>query len=424
MPKAPSTLVLKQVAKMASSTATATASSSSSSSATVASFTKPPRQRKPPPESTPEVIPEYFFEHGLRHIKPYHQTHLAHVKGRWIGKTIPSVFAAEMPRRCSESMVDIVDRLVTAAWFDSEYFSLQVLTFPPFLTNPHRIEPAVPDTEIKIIERADDYLVFDKPHGITVHPNELCQFNSALEILRRHHNIPKSFHPVNRLDGVTSGIVILANTADALIRARFQSKEDDESPSKGVATTAATKTASAFSKEYLCRVVGEFPTTPVTCREPIYQSAGKMSVDPRGKPSETRLERVWYDASSDSSLVRCFLSTGRQHQIRLHTAYLNHPIVNDILYNRSLASGNESNNDNSSSTRFYPPNIPPEQQPYMPLYPDKSTPCFKCAEEQDPSHPIPDTSKMKIWLRAIRYTGPDWAFEADMPDWADPSVVK
>ncbi|KAF9968952.1 RNA pseudouridylate synthase domain containing protein 2 [Actinomortierella ambigua] len=419
MPKASSTLMLKQVTRIASTAATtAAAATCSSAAAAAASFARPPRPRKSLSAPIPEVIPEYFFQHGLRHIRPYRQTHLANAKGRWIGKTIPSVFAAEMPRRCSESMIVEAmkrgDILVNDNIVSPDY----VLKGGERIrsNNCHRHEPAVPDTEIKIIQQTDDYLVFDKPHGITVHPNELCQFNSALGILRRQHNIPSSFHAVNRLDGVTSGIVILANTADPAIRARFQGK-DDEPPCKGAtATTPSGDTPSEF---------GEFPATPVICRERIYQSAGKMSVDPRGKPSETRFERVWYDAASNSSLLRCYLSTGRQHQIRLHTAYLNHPIVNDLLYNPDLVSSESSqDNDTSSSTRFYPPNIPPEQQPYMPFYPDKSTPCFKCAEEQDPGRTIPDTSKMKIWLRAMRYTGPDWAFEADMPDWADPSVVK
>ncbi|KAG0235965.1 RNA pseudouridylate synthase domain containing protein 2 [Actinomortierella wolfii] len=404
MPKAPSTSALKQVAKMASTTSGA-------------AFTKPPRPRKSIPEPIPEITPEYYFEHGLRLIKPYRQTHLANVKGRWIGKTIPSVFASEMPRRCSESMIikamNRGDILINDQIVSPDY----VLRGGERIrsNNCHRHEPAVPDTEIKVIEQTEDYLVFDKPHGITVHPNELCHFNSALEILRRSINIPKSFHAVNRLDGVTSGIVILANTADANIRARFQGKDS---------SVESIETAPEFKKEYLCRVVGEFPEAPVVCKEPIYQSAGKMSVDPRGKPSETKLERVWYDPASNTSLVRCYLSTGRQHQIRLHVAHLNHPIVNDILYNPVCNNeGSGASSDTSNSTRFYPPNIPPERQPYMPFYPDSDTPCFKCSEEEL-GHHLVNPSKMKIWLRAIRYSGPDWSFEAELPDWADPSVTE
>ena len=52
----------------------------------------------------------------------------------------------------------------------------------------------MPDTPIRVIEQTKDYVVFDKPHGITVHPNELSFFNTALEILRRDHDIPTYMH--------------------------------------------------------------------------------------------------------------------------------------------------------------------------------------------------------------------------------------
>ncbi|KAF8970766.1 hypothetical protein BGZ52_010415, partial [Haplosporangium bisporale] len=84
--------------------------------------------------------------------------------------------------------------------------------------NCHRHEPAIPDTPIKIIKQTKDYLAFDKPHGITVHPNELNFYNTALEILRRDHDIPSYMHAINRLDAVTSGVVIFANVSDPTIR--------------------------------------------------------------------------------------------------------------------------------------------------------------------------------------------------------------
>lgn len=60
-------------------------------------------KRAPPPVEMDN--PEYYFEGGLRRVKPYRQTYLAHVKQRWINRTVPQVFASEMPRRCTESMI-------------------------------------------------------------------------------------------------------------------------------------------------------------------------------------------------------------------------------------------------------------------------------------------------------------------------------
>lgn len=90
---------------------------------------------------------------------------------------------------------------------------------------------------------------------------------------------------------MTSGVVIFANVSDPTIRQRFQPSGDDDD--------------TLVQKEYLCRVVGEFPSEPLVVKEPILQTAGKVSVDPAGKPSESRFERVWYDPVSDTSLVTC-----------------------------------------------------------------------------------------------------------------------
>lgn len=105
---------------------------------------------------------------------------------------------------------------------------------------------------------------------------------------------------INRLDAVTSGVVIFANVADPIIRERFQPPEE----AQGVASSEPSQ-AKIVRKEYVCRVLGEFPADPVVVKEPILQTAGKVTVDPTGKASETRFERIWFDPTSNSSLVRC-----------------------------------------------------------------------------------------------------------------------
>ncbi|KAG0056738.1 RNA pseudouridylate synthase domain containing protein 2 [Gryganskiella cystojenkinii] len=386
-----------------------------------------PRSGKVPAASIDIPKAEYYFEDGLRKVRAYNQTFYANVKQRWISRTVPEVFASEMPRRCTKSMIiaamergDIVinDKIASPDYILKGGERLRSM-------NCHRHEPPVPDTPIRLIEKTDDYVAFDKPHGITVHPNELMFHNTALEILRRDHDIPNYMHAINRLDAVTSGVVIFANVADPAIRERFQPPEEipkDNNEEEGSAPPKFVR------KEYVCRVIGEFPTGPMVVKEPILQTAGKVSIDPAGKASETRFERIWFDPASNSSLVRCHLATGRQHQIRLHTAFLKHPIVNDKLYNSDYQPprGRQGDVDTTgcgNDTRFYPTEIPPEKQPYMPYYISPETPCHKCQEEKEKLN-IPDPAAMKIWLRAIRYQGPDWKFEVDMPDWADPSVLE
>lgn len=89
-----------------------------------------------------------------------------------------------------------------------------------------------------------------------------------------------------------------------------------------------------MEKQYVCRVIGEFPEETITCEEPILVVSYKIGVcrvDPKGKPSKTVFQRLAYNGKS--SVVKCFPYTGRTHQIRVHLQYLGHPIVNDPVYN-------------------------------------------------------------------------------------------
>lgn len=104
-------------------------------------------------------------------------------------------------------------------------------------------------------------------------------------------------HAINRLDAVTSGVVIFANVSDTAVRERFQPPNTND--------TNDTELNSQVQKEYVCRVVGEFPEGPIVVTEPILPQGGKVTIDPAGKPSETQFERIWFDLASNTSLVRC-----------------------------------------------------------------------------------------------------------------------
>ena len=89
-------------------------------------------------------------------------------------------------------------------------------------------------------------------------------------------------------------------------------------------------------RHYLALVEGVIPHETGTIDAPIGRDINnrqKMAVtDIHGKDSITHfkvLERL-----KDKTLVECVLETGRTHQIRVHMAYINHPVVNDPIYNK------------------------------------------------------------------------------------------
>ncbi|HOO44063.1 MAG TPA: pseudouridine synthase, partial [Bacillota bacterium] len=63
----------------------------------------------------------------------------------------------------------------------------------------------------------------------------------------------------------------------------------------------------------------------------------KMAVIASGKPAVTYFEVL--EVFEDKTLIKCVLETGRTHQIRVHMAYIGHPLVGDYVY------GNAKNNE-------------------------------------------------------------------------------
>lgn len=117
---------------------------------------------------------------------------------------------------------------------------------------------------------------------------------------------------VHRLDAGTSGVILLARTP-----------------------LAARELGAAFAearvrKEYLALVAGRL-STPRNVKEPIRRAAGvRHEVGEGGKPAQTRFEPL--QLGEGATLVRALPRTGRTHQIRVHLAYLGHPLIGDRLY--------------------------------------------------------------------------------------------
>ncbi|NXX73413.1 RUSD2 protein, partial [Spizella passerina] len=185
-----------------------------------------------------------------------------------------------------------------------------------FLRNTvHRHEPPVTAQPIRILAEDEEVVVVDKPSSLPVHPCGRFRHNTVIFILGKEHGL-RELHTLHRLDRMTSGVLMFAKTAAV-------SKRIDEQVRQR-----------KLEKEYVCRVVGEFPEHEVVCEEPILvvsYKVGVCRVDAKGKPCQTLFQRLSYNGSS--SVVRCLPRTGRTHQIRVHLQFLGHPILNDPIYN-------------------------------------------------------------------------------------------
>jgi len=170
---------------------------------------------------------------------------------------------------------------------------------------------------LDIIYEDNELLIINKPAGLIVHPgagnpehtllNALLYFDPALE------QVPRA-GIVQRLDKDTSGLMIIARTP--------------ETHTSLVAQLQARK----IHREYQAIVSG-IMTAGGTIDQPIGRHARKrvqMAVIENGKPAITHYRIIKkYRAHTH---IRVILETGRTHQIRVHMAYLKHPVVGDPVY--------------------------------------------------------------------------------------------
>ena len=181
-------------------------------------------------------------------------------------------------------------------------------------------EAVLPDpTPVTIAYEDEDLLIIDKPAPLA------CQCSSrqagmTLEnrLAHRYRGDPGFiFRPLNRLDKGTSGLMAAAKNAHVAQLLQKQLHTD------------------AFIREYLAVAEG-FMTGEGTIDAPIAKEDAatvRRVVDrERGVRAVTRYQVV--RSGNDYSLVRLRLLTGRTHQIRVHLAWLGHPIAGDFLYGR------------------------------------------------------------------------------------------
>ncbi len=184
-----------------------------------------------------------------------------------------------------------------------------------------KIEVVVFETvsrDLKPIFQTKDFLVYDKPSGVLVHPqNRHTEYSITHEVKNK---FGKEANIVHRIDKETSGLLLCSKhkKAEKDLKLLFENRE--------------------VKKEYIAKVRGKFPDKievdkPISRNHEFDDIKLKVFIDEKnGKPSKTIFELLEYDKNSDISLVKAKPLTGRQHQIRVHLYHIGFPILGDPLY--------------------------------------------------------------------------------------------
>jgi 23S rRNA pseudouridine1911/1915/1917 synthase len=194
------------------------------------------------------------------------------------------------------------------------------LTIPP----PRKTDVVPQWMPLSVIYQDSDIVVIDKPSGLSVHPGpghpDQTLVNGLLARCPDIQGVGGAIRPgiVHRLDKDTSGLMMVAKNHHAHQELSNQIK--DRKVTKG----------------YLALATGILSPDTGLIDQPIARDPRhrkRMAVVPGGRESRTRYRVL--ETPANHTLLELILETGRTHQIRVHMAYLGHPLLGDGVYGRT-----------------------------------------------------------------------------------------
>ena len=183
------------------------------------------------------------------------------------------------------------------------------------------VEYCAEDIPLEIVYQDEDVAVVNKPQGMVVHPSAGHTSGTLVNALLYHikdlSGINGILRPgiVHRIDKNTSGLLMVAKHDQAHLKLAEELK------------------AKKSFRKYLAIVHGNLPNDRGIIEAPIGRSEKdrkKQAVTAKGKEAVTRFQVL--ERFGDYTLLELILETGRTHQIRVHMAYIGHPVAGDELY--------------------------------------------------------------------------------------------
>ena len=179
----------------------------------------------------------------------------------------------------------------------------------------------------------DEYLlVINKEAGFPIHPSSSHFEDTVSNFVKSYfieNNIKRKIRPVNRLDRNTSGITIFAKSdyiQDILIKEMNSKtlKKNYIAITEGIPDKSEGLIDAPIARKY----------GSIIEREICFDSNENLPIDYKPQSAQTMYRVLKIDKKNNLSLISYTLLTGRTHQIRLHSKFINCPLLGDELYNK------------------------------------------------------------------------------------------
>lgn len=239
---------------------------------------------------------------------------------KWICEQNTDITRSMLQKLISDNMVNVNGKIVSKN-YKIKNGDQVILQIP----EPVLLDVLPENIPVEIVYMDEDLLVVNKPKGMVVHP-AAGNYNGTLVNALLFHcdgqlsSINGIIRPgiVHRIDKMTSGLLIVAKSDKAHLGLAEQIK------------------AHTFTREYYAVICGRLKDYTGIIDAPIgrhHIDRKKMCVTEHNSKS-AKTEYVVLEEYKGYSLVKLRLFTGRTHQIRVHMAYIGHPVLGDDVYGK------------------------------------------------------------------------------------------
>lgn len=235
--------------------------------------------------------------------------------------TLVSEQLEELSRSLVKDLIEAQKIMVNGKGRKASYRVKEGEEIAVIIPEPQEIAMTPQDIPLEIVYQDADLLVVNKPKGMVVHPAHGNWDNTLVNALLFHikdlSGINGSLRPgiVHRLDKDTSGLMLVAKNDRAHRNLAEQIREH------------------SIKREYIALVNGTIKENLGSIDAPIGRSKTerkKMAVVADGRPAISNYQVL--TRYLNYTLIKVRLETGRTHQIRVHFAYIRHPVVGDSVY--------------------------------------------------------------------------------------------